>query len=535
MEVNFGLPYAYLYSIAIDPVATSNLYIGTANGIYKSIDGGGSWVPANTGLTNYVYTVAIDPVSASTLYAGTRDGVYSATIHPVLIVMRSGSGNGTITSGKAEISCGTDCSEPYSMGTEVTLTAMPDADSTFAGWSGACSGTNLTCIVTMDAAKSVTASFDQQSLARPANIWVRTTTNIATNPVVWGASTTADVTYEVEEDTTASFTNPRAVYSGTALRTDVTVSGPGTYYYRVRATKAGYQPSGWVVSIGSTVTLTAAKPVSIWVRTTTNITTNPVVWGASATAGVTYEVEEDTTSAFTNPRAVYSGTALRTDVTVNGPGTYYYRVRATKAGWQPSAWKVSIGSTVTLTAAKPVSIWVRTATNITTNPVVWGASTTAGVTYEVEEDTTTSFTNPRAVYSGTTLRTDVTVSGPGTYYYRVRATKAGWQPSAWKVSIGSTVTLTAAIPASIWVRTATNITTNPVVWGASPTAGVTYEVEEDTTTAFTNSRPVYSGTGLRADVTVGGSGTYYYRVRATKAGWQPSPWKVSSGSVVVLP
>src|SRR4030095_5918505 len=41
----------------------------------------------------------------------------------------------------------------------VTLTATPAAGSTFAGWSGACSGTG-SCTVTMSAARSVTATFN---------------------------------------------------------------------------------------------------------------------------------------------------------------------------------------------------------------------------------------------------------------------------------------------------------------------------------------------------------------------------------------
>jgi hypothetical protein len=40
----------------------------------------------------------------------------------------------------------------------VTLTATASAGSTFTGWSGACTGTG-SCVVTMSAAKSVTATF----------------------------------------------------------------------------------------------------------------------------------------------------------------------------------------------------------------------------------------------------------------------------------------------------------------------------------------------------------------------------------------
>ena len=46
-----------------------------------------------------------------------------------------------------------------SHGTVVTVTATPATGSTFTGWSGACSGSGA-CSVTMDAAKSVTATFD---------------------------------------------------------------------------------------------------------------------------------------------------------------------------------------------------------------------------------------------------------------------------------------------------------------------------------------------------------------------------------------
>lgn len=46
----------------------------------------------------------------------------------------------------------------YPHGTVVTATATADAGFTFSGWSGACTGIGV-CVVTMDAAKSVTATF----------------------------------------------------------------------------------------------------------------------------------------------------------------------------------------------------------------------------------------------------------------------------------------------------------------------------------------------------------------------------------------
>ncbi len=48
------------------------IYVGTMNGIFRSDDGGASWIESNNGLTvNYVATIAIDPQNPTRLYAGT--------------------------------------------------------------------------------------------------------------------------------------------------------------------------------------------------------------------------------------------------------------------------------------------------------------------------------------------------------------------------------------------------------------------------------------------------------------------------------
>lgn len=79
------------------------------------------------------------------------------TVGQTLTVSKNGTGAGTVTSDVGLINCGAVCSDIYA-GDVVTLTAAPTAGSFFAGWGGACSGTG-TCVVTVDAAKSVTATF----------------------------------------------------------------------------------------------------------------------------------------------------------------------------------------------------------------------------------------------------------------------------------------------------------------------------------------------------------------------------------------
>ncbi len=84
----------------------------------------------------------------------------SGTTNFTLNVTLAGTGSGTVTSSPAGINCGTSCSASFASGTMVTLTAAADSNSTFAGWSGAgCTGTG-SCMVTMNQAQSVTATFN---------------------------------------------------------------------------------------------------------------------------------------------------------------------------------------------------------------------------------------------------------------------------------------------------------------------------------------------------------------------------------------
>lgn len=64
-----------------------------------------------------------------------------------------------MTSSPSGINCGTVCSGTYQAGGTVVLTATPSSGYTFSGWSGACSGTSLTCTLSMNQAQSLGATF----------------------------------------------------------------------------------------------------------------------------------------------------------------------------------------------------------------------------------------------------------------------------------------------------------------------------------------------------------------------------------------
>ncbi|MDQ3548482.1 MAG: PKD domain-containing protein [Chloroflexota bacterium] len=99
---------------------------------------------------------AISNYDVSTSPALTQ--VVNAVVHP-LSVSLAGIGFGSVTSDPAGVTCGVDCSHEYIVGTVVTLTAVPASDSVFSGWSGDCANVTGACSVTMDAARTVTATF----------------------------------------------------------------------------------------------------------------------------------------------------------------------------------------------------------------------------------------------------------------------------------------------------------------------------------------------------------------------------------------
>lgn len=72
----------------------------------------------------------------------------------------TGDGGGGHVEGPSLL-CVSTCEELYLHGEQVTLTAIPSegARGVFTGWSGACSGTEPQCTVTMDQARAVTATF----------------------------------------------------------------------------------------------------------------------------------------------------------------------------------------------------------------------------------------------------------------------------------------------------------------------------------------------------------------------------------------
>lgn len=124
---------------------------------------------------------AVSAISAS---AATMTATLTAPGTPTLTVTKAGNGGGTVSSTPAGIDCGATCAAGFSCGTNVSLSAVPEAGSAFAGWSGDCTGAG-DCSVVMDQAHAVTATFT----VLPGTISIDDVTVVEGN----GASTTGPV------------------------------------------------------------------------------------------------------------------------------------------------------------------------------------------------------------------------------------------------------------------------------------------------------------------------------------------------------
>ncbi len=128
----------------------------------------------------YAYNGTYDPVTHEALCADVLCNTPSATEvgdfisaqmtavnvqGDFITVGKAGTGGGNVDSADKRIACGSKCSAPYTAGSVVTLTARANSGSSFAGWSGACTGTALTCSVAVNGANNTTASFNTQVAA----------------------------------------------------------------------------------------------------------------------------------------------------------------------------------------------------------------------------------------------------------------------------------------------------------------------------------------------------------------------------------
>ncbi len=161
-----------------------------------------------------------------------------------LAVVKAGTGNGTVTSTPAGITCGTSCSASYDSGTSVTLSATAASSSTFTGWSGGgCSGAG-SCTLTLTTTRTVTATFTPSS---PLTLTSLSADRSSPQPPGTTITFTATAT-----GGTAPYQYKWWVYNGTWSMVQ-NWSTSNTYAWTPTTPNANYRIEVWVRSAGNTV------------------------------------------------------------------------------------------------------------------------------------------------------------------------------------------------------------------------------------------------------------------------------------------
>jgi hypothetical protein len=133
------------------------VYYGTSSRNYsRSIDVGNvRTYTVHSLITGVTYFFA---VTAHDTSGNTSNYSNEVSITKYKLALKS-VGDGSVTSSPSGIDCGSDCSEAYKAGTVVALTAIPEADSTFYGWSGNGCGGDGQCVLTLNENITLAANF----------------------------------------------------------------------------------------------------------------------------------------------------------------------------------------------------------------------------------------------------------------------------------------------------------------------------------------------------------------------------------------
>jgi hypothetical protein len=293
--------------------------------------------------------------------AKTVEAEFDLIPQQTLKVQKTGSGSGEVTSSPSGISCGGGtCEAEFDEGATVTLTAIPTSESFFAGWSGGgCTGTTR-CEVTLNAATTVTATFEP--IPPPTASTGGTTTVGQTTATLTGIvdGQGYDTYYVFEYGETASYGSYAPANNGVgenagvvATNTSETIKVSGlapntTYHYKIVAynvpcsffcPRSGANTAEGVERTFTTLPLTPAVTTDVPVSVGPNMA---VVGGEVIPQGATtsYEVEYGLSEGLgSSTPQTDAGSAATTGVYVvvgleglQANTVYYYRITATNSG-----------------------------------------------------------------------------------------------------------------------------------------------------------------------------------------------------------
>jgi hypothetical protein len=328
------------YNLFVDEVGTGN---GTVTSTGPGISCPTDCTQSYTGGTSVTLTAS---AAAGSTFAGwtgcdstsgntctvsmNQNRTVTATFNaspPTLTVSKSGTGSGTVTG--TGIDCGTDCTETYTSGTSVTLTASASPGSTFGSWTGCNSASGNTCTVTMNQSKTVTASFTAAQTSHTLTV-NKSGSGTVTGP---GIDCGANCTESVPTGTSVTLTATLTGCSVSAGWTNCdSTSG-------LNCTVAMSQDRTVTATFNSGFT----TRVDLSLPATDNDGTYTLTWTAQCLSSSNWQIEEAPTADFTNP-ARYSTSNSYYNFTNKPDGTYCYRVN----GSQPKCITVTLPTAAVL-------------------------------------------------------------------------------------------------------------------------------------------------------------------------------------------
>jgi hypothetical protein len=246
-----------------------------------------SWTSTN--LSSMAINSPLDSISCATeTFCAAASGgdvlTYGVPI-PVLQTLSTsvaGSGAGNVSSSPSGIGCSATCSAQFDKPDQITLSETPASGATFAGWSGGgCSGTQITCQVTMSADENVTATFDPipQTLTVAAEGSGSGTVSSSPSGVSCGSTCSAQFnqTSQVQLTETPAPGSTFAGWAGSGcLGTRVTCQVTMTTAENVVATFNTTPPATTTATTTPTPSATATTaPLSV---TSISLTTKTITW-----------------------------------------------------------------------------------------------------------------------------------------------------------------------------------------------------------------------------------------------------------------
>lgn len=374
--------------ITCPSVCTANFSSGTSV-LLTATPSSGSTFAGWSGACSGVGACSVSMTAAKSV---TATFSITSTSFPLMVTV-AGTGVGTVTSAPAGISCPSTCTANFNGGTSVILTATPNSGSTFAGWSGACSGVG-TCSVSMTAAQSVTATFNTIPATFPLTVSLVGTGSVTSSPAGITCPSTCSANFN----------------SGALVNLTATPA-------------AGFTFGGWsgVCSGVATcaVSMTAAKSATATFRATTTTTLALSASQVAVGANVTLTARVTSTSGGGTPTGTVTfnnGSVVLGTASLDISGAGAFTTNALTQGTYSLTASYSGGTTFSSSTSSAVALTVKlaAATTLTVSATQVNAGTSVTFTAKVASGSGSGTPTGTVTFnSGSTVLSTATLNNTG--------------------------------------------------------------------------------------------------------------------------